>query len=79
MSGTYTRVVSVRPAAPSLQWPAVGSSRAPNTLPESKRGRHIQVMSPCPSTSAAEWQSDKKARPAISVDRQVLTLGGYPP
>jgi hypothetical protein len=41
--------------------PASGSSRRPNSDGESKRGAHHQSIEPPRSTSAAEWQSDKKA------------------
>ena len=59
--GTYRRATGARRLrGPRRKAPAPRSSSAPNTLGESKRGRHSHSTVPSDATSAPVWQSERK-------------------
>src|SRR6476660_5329237 len=61
-------VGTLTPKGASRNEPAWRSSRAPNTLGESKRGTHSQSIVPSGATSAPVWQSDRNPYSAIGVN-----------
>jgi hypothetical protein len=56
--------------------PASRSSRAPNTLGESKLGTHCQSTEPSAATSARVWQSDRNAYSAIGGNGETAPAAG---
>ena len=76
MPGKYRRDAGTLTASgPSRNMPASRSSTAPNTLGESKRGRHSHSTFPLGATSAHVVQSDRKPYSAMGGNGLALTYG----
>src|SRR5437870_12036313 len=78
--GRYLRAAgTATPSGPSRNIPASRSRIAPNTLGESKRGRHSHSTLPLGATSAQVAQSERQAYSALGGNGLAPAPGVLPP